>query len=235
MRRTLSRTPRSVGVGSAVTTTKSAAVVAARAATVAARVNFMFAFASLFFLCLSRWKKEEDCSIKMCIGCEAENSEEQKGDGICKLQCFETRTVRAAQMPIYVLYTHKTQPRTLSQSPISQGLRPQPAPVDPTAVSGRDLDPGRLNEGERGGAQRAMTCIRSTGRLHGVWQTARRVALQSSAVADPSSLQHPKARVEISNAHMLLSDSRADEGFATGHWRLCGAWTGRTDSCLSRC
>jgi hypothetical protein len=36
-----------VGVGSWVTTTKSAAVVAARAATVAARVNFMVA---LFFL-----------------------------------------------------------------------------------------------------------------------------------------------------------------------------------------
>jgi hypothetical protein len=44
---TLSRTPRLVGVGSWVTTTKSAAVVAARAATVAARVNFMVA---LFFL-----------------------------------------------------------------------------------------------------------------------------------------------------------------------------------------
>lgn len=38
---TLSRTPRSVGFGIAVTTTKSAAVVAARAA--ARRVNFMFA------------------------------------------------------------------------------------------------------------------------------------------------------------------------------------------------
>ena len=42
-------TPRLVGVGMLVMTTKSAAVVAARAATVAARVNFMVAL-----LCFSR-------------------------------------------------------------------------------------------------------------------------------------------------------------------------------------
>lgn len=58
---TLSSTPRLVGVGSAVTTTKSAAVVAARAATVAATVNFMVAFAFCFF-CLSRKIEEERLS-----------------------------------------------------------------------------------------------------------------------------------------------------------------------------